>query len=57
MMFNIENWFWIVGGDQSKVWSSVRVALVPVDDSQYFAFLAHGGGATSSGLRSARASL
>ena len=37
--YNISNWYWVIGGDQANVWSSTRAALVPVDDTDYVAWL------------------
>jgi hypothetical protein len=34
--------YWQIGGDTSQVWSSERVAYVPVDDPGYQAWLAAG---------------
>lgn len=46
MIYDVQNWYWLVGGDQSKVYSSARCSFVPVADSQYIAFVNAGGGAT-----------
>lgn len=42
MMFNIANWYWIVAGDTSQVWSSAKPGYVPINDSGYSAFLSAG---------------
>lgn len=34
-MYNPQNWYWIVAGDQANVWSSARAMSVPVDDAIY----------------------
>ena len=34
------DWYWIVGGDESQVWSSKSKAYVPLDNAAYVAFLA-----------------
>jgi hypothetical protein len=36
--FNIANWYWIIGGDASNVWSSARAMLVPANDADYVAW-------------------
>ena len=41
--FNIRDWYWIVGGDTTQVWSSAQAKFVPVGDPGYVAFLAGGG--------------
>lgn len=35
-------WFWIVGGDESRVWSGKAAAYVPADDADYAAWLSAG---------------
>jgi hypothetical protein len=45
--YNVANWYWIVGGDNTQVFSSARMAYVPVTDATYQAWLASGGGATT----------
>jgi hypothetical protein len=40
MMFNIADWYWVVGGDAANVWSSARAVSVPVTDADYVAWLA-----------------
>lgn len=51
-LFNVKDWYWIVGGDgphkkhaeaaftgdESRVYSSVKLAYVPSDDSEYGAW-------------------
>lgn len=49
MMYNPANWFWIVAGDQSRVYSSAACAFMPISDSRYVTFLQQGGVATSIG--------
>jgi Phage tail assembly chaperone protein len=46
-MYNPVDWYWIVGGDASRVWSSARAAYVPVSDSTYSAWEVSGNVATS----------
>jgi hypothetical protein len=41
------NWYWIVAGSTSQVYSSARAAYVPVTDATYVAWLAAGGRATA----------
>lgn len=43
MLFNPNNWFWIVGGDTSQAWSSAANAFVSATDSRYTSWLAAGG--------------
>jgi hypothetical protein len=40
--YNPENWYWIVGGSTTQVYSSAAVAYVPVDNSTYQSWLAGG---------------
>jgi len=42
MLFDIYNWFWIVGGAQDQVWSSAAMAYVPITDNNYQAWIAAG---------------
>lgn len=42
MSFNIQNWYWIVGGDDSRVWSSASRAFVSASDQTYAMWLAAG---------------
>lgn len=37
------DWYWIVAGDESRVWSSKASAYVPVSDATFQAWLDHGG--------------
>lgn len=39
-IFNPLDWYWIVGGDQTQVYSSARGIFVPVADPTYVAWLA-----------------
>jgi hypothetical protein len=43
MMYTPSNWYWIVGDDESQVWSSRLAAFVPADDPAYVSWLAMGG--------------
>ncbi len=43
------DWFWLVGGDESQVYSSAARDYVPLDDPAYVAFLAAGGAPTRIG--------
>jgi hypothetical protein len=36
------DWYWMIGGDQTQVFSSKRNALVPVSDASYQAWLSLG---------------
>lgn len=47
MMYNAANWFWIVDGDQSRVYSSAACGFMPISDSRYATFLQQGGYATA----------
>lgn len=49
MMYDPSNWYWIVGGDASKAWSSASAGFVNVDDDAYAAWLEAGGGPTPIG--------
>jgi hypothetical protein len=42
MTYNPANWYWIVGGSNSQVWSSASLSYVPVRDTTYVAWLAAG---------------
>lgn len=44
--FNPANWYWVVAGSPTQVYSSAAVAYVPVADATYNAWLATGGTAT-----------
>jgi len=41
-MMEIWNWYWVVAGDATSVWSSKRAVSVPADDADYVAWLADG---------------
>lgn len=41
--FNIRNWYWIVGGDNSQAFSSAVKAFVPAANATYRAWLTSGG--------------
>lgn len=45
--FDIANWFWCIGGDQSKIWSSAKASFVQPTSAEYRAFVANGGAPTS----------
>lgn len=38
-LFRGDNWYWIVGGDTTRVFSSAAAAYVPVNDATYAAWL------------------
>jgi hypothetical protein len=42
MTCNPANWYWIVGGSSTQVWSSASLSYVPVSNSTYVAWLAAG---------------
>lgn len=44
--FNIASWYWCVGDDKAKFWSSAKAGFVPANDSEYLAFVARGNGPT-----------
>jgi hypothetical protein len=44
--FDKTNWYWCVGGDQTKFWSSAKPGYVTPTDPGYVAFLANGGTAS-----------
>lgn len=46
MDYSAKNWYWIVGGDESRVYSSAIGGYLPADDAGYLAWLAGGGVAT-----------
>lgn len=46
-MFNPRNWYWVVGGDQSQVWSSAAAAYVLATDETFVAWCGGGGCPTS----------
>ncbi|UEM11979.1 DUF4376 domain-containing protein [Bradyrhizobium barranii subsp. barranii] len=43
--FDIRDWYWFIGTDQSNVWSSLKAASVPISDEGYQAFVAGGNNA------------
>lgn len=47
MNFTPANWYWIVAGSTSQVWSSAAAAYVPVTNAGYVAWLAAGNHATT----------
>jgi hypothetical protein len=46
MLYTPTNWYWIVGGDDRRVWSSAAAAYVTPDDAAYQTWQAAGGVAT-----------
>jgi hypothetical protein len=40
------DWYWIVAGDESRAWSSVRATYVPASDTAFAAWLSEGNRAT-----------
>lgn len=42
-VFNISDWYWIVGIDTATAWSSARAQAVSTNDAGYLAFVAGGG--------------
>ncbi len=40
--YTVANWYWLVGGDATQVYSSAAGAFVPVADATYQAWLAAG---------------
>lgn len=46
MIYDPRNWYWIVGGDETKVYSSAAGDYVPADNATYAAWVAVGGVAT-----------
>lgn len=42
VMYDPADWYWIVAGDKTQVWSSARKAYVPVSDTVYQAWGADG---------------
>lgn len=34
-LYDPRDWYWLVGGDASRAWSSARAAYVPADDPAY----------------------
>lgn len=47
--FDLANWYWFVGGDETRVYSSAKNDYVPVDDATYKAWVESGGLATRTG--------
>jgi hypothetical protein len=47
MRYHADNWYWIVGGDTTQLWSSAKAGYVPAADIDYAAFLAAGGAPAS----------
>ena len=45
-IFRAENWFWIVAGDETRVYASARRAYVPIEDSIYAAWIKSDNAAT-----------
>ncbi len=43
MMYNRSNWYWLVAGNTTQVYSSATGAYVPSTDATYEAWLASGG--------------
>ena len=43
MFFDVTNWYWIVGDDESQVWTSRRAKFVSLTDEEYVAWLDAGG--------------
>lgn len=41
-MYDVTKWYWVVGGDETRVWSSAERAYVPITDSAYCAFVEGG---------------
>jgi hypothetical protein len=37
IIYNPTSWYWVVGGNQTEVWSSAALAYVPVTDATYVA--------------------
>lgn len=44
--FDIADWFWKVGSDQSIVWSSAAAGFVPTNESEYLQFIEDGNAPT-----------
>lgn len=49
MIYDPSKWYWIVDGDQSRVWSSASAGFVDANDETYAAWLEGGGGPTPIG--------
>jgi hypothetical protein len=41
-VYNVNDWYWQVGGDTTEVWSSSRFAYVPVNDAFFQQWLSNG---------------
>jgi hypothetical protein len=50
MTYNPNNWYWIVAGSATQVWSSAQLAYVPITDPTYQAWLS---GSTPTNIASA----
>lgn len=37
-MYDITNWYWLIGGDETQVWSSYYAGFVPLDSDSYEAW-------------------
>ncbi len=48
--FDITDWYWFVGTDETMAWSSKQAKSVSVNDAGYLAFIAAGGRAQRIGL-------
>ncbi len=46
MLYTASNWYWIVAGSTTQVFSSARAMYVPVTDATYVAWIAAGGNPT-----------
>lgn len=44
--YDVTDWYWLVGADATRVWSSARAKYVPVSDDAYVAWRDAGGIAT-----------
>ena len=49
MIYAPSNWYWVVGGDQDKVWSSTAAGYVNMSDESYAEWLEAGGRPTPIG--------
>ncbi|MDQ2083092.1 DUF4376 domain-containing protein [Xanthobacteraceae bacterium Astr-EGSB] len=43
MDYDVRDWYWAVGGDETRAWSSARSSYVAVDDATYLAWRAGAG--------------
>ena len=50
MRMNFSDWYWIVGTDETHVWSSAQAKLIPANDATFTAWL--GGGNVASRIAS-----